>query len=367
VGHVLVLGAGNGGLAVAADLSLRGQKVKLWNRSQEPLAALRASGGIACHGVLGEVFAPLAEVGTDLAQLIEGAEAVIVALPATAHQAVATSLAEVLPQGLPVLLNPGGVLGSLAFARRLRAAGYRGELFLGETGTLTHICRKEGDAGVRITSRLTRLPTAALPGRRVETLLAVFQPLLPGLEAAPHTLATGLANVNAVFHPPGMVLAAAWIEATGGAFHYYADLAVPSVARLMAAIDAERLAVARAYGLALPTFVSYLAAIGSTSAEAAERGDYLLALRDSEPNRTLAAPPSLEHRYILEDIPLGVVPITELGRAAGVPTPVMDAVVTVLSTATGRSLARSDRTLVALGLADKSVAEILHLVEEGEL
>ena len=43
---IAVLGAGNGGCAAAADLTLRGFEVRLFSRSEETLMPIRKLGGI---------------------------------------------------------------------------------------------------------------------------------------------------------------------------------------------------------------------------------------------------------------------------------------------------------------------------------
>src|SRR5919202_448145 len=239
--HVLVLGAGNGGFAVAADLSRRGLEVALYNRIDAPLEPVRAQGGIRYEGMFGAGLAPVAAATSDLASVVAGADLILACVPATAHAFLARELASLLGDDQPVVLNPGGMLGALAFARDLRAAGFRDALRVAETGTLTHICRKPDTGSVRVTSVATDLPFAALPGQGTAAFAAQVGYVLPHLLPVSHTLATALTNINTALHPPAMILAAAWIEHSGGEFAYYYDTATPSVAHLLAALDAERL------------------------------------------------------------------------------------------------------------------------------
>jgi opine dehydrogenase len=134
---------------------------------------------------------------------------------------------------------------------------------------------------------------------------------------------------------------------------------------LLAALDAERLAVARAWRVDAEPFLDLFARIGSTSREAAAAGDFRQALLDSAPNRHIKAPPSLDHRYMHEDMPFGALPLAELGRAAGVATPNYDAVVTLASTITGRDYRAEGRTFARLGLRDLSVEQVLDLLRDG--
>jgi opine dehydrogenase len=190
---------------------------------------------------------------------------------------------------------------------------------------------------------------------------------VPNLQPVEHALVTGLANVNTVLHPPAMILGAAWIEHTGGDFYYYYDTATPSVGRLMAALDRERLAVAAAWGVQVEPFLELFARIGSTSREAAEAGDHERALRDSTPNRYIKAPPDLTHRYMLEDLPYGVVPLADLGRVASVEIPVTEALITLASAITAHDFRAEGRTLARLGLGSQSPDAILRLLLEGPL
>ncbi len=129
----------------------------------------------------------------------------------------------------------------------------------------------------------------------------------------------------------------------------------------MADLDRERLAVAGAWGITLEPFPAMFAEIGSTSEEAGRSGSYLRALRESEPNKFIRAPASLDHRYIYEDIPFGVVPISELGRARGVTTRVADALITLASSINRVDYRAQGWTLERLGLQDSQATDkVLH-------
>jgi|DewCreStandDraft_1066081.scaffolds.fasta_scaffold01517_6 opine dehydrogenase len=363
--RVLVVGAGNGGFAAACDLARRGFEVHMFNRSAGPLHPVIAHGGIRYNGVIGEGFAPVRLASTDMAEVIRDAELILVCVPATAHPFIAQQLAPHLREDLPVILNPGGLLGSIAFLHALHEAGFRGSALVGETGTLTYICRKSAPDGVTITSVVKDVPFAAYPGRHTGELTDRVRDVLPMIDPKPHILYPGFANVNAVLHPPGMILGAAWIEKSEGDFYFYYDAATPSVGRLMEAMDRERMAVARAWGVEADPLPDLLARIGSTTSEAAASGDYMRVLKESGPNRYIKAPASLDHRYMHEDIAIGVVPMADLGRACGVPTPVLEAVVTVASTVMGRDYRSEGRTLAQFGLAGKTPQEVLKWLQDG--
>ena len=46
---------------------------------------------------------------------------------------------------------------------------------------------------------------------------------------------------------------------------------------------------------------------------------------------TIVEPETLDHRYITEDVPYGLIPISELGRKLGVTTPLIDSFIEIAS------------------------------------
>ncbi|MBX5457371.1 MAG: NAD/NADP octopine/nopaline dehydrogenase family protein [Thermogemmatispora sp.] len=357
---IAVLGGGNGGFAAAAHLSALGEQVHLYSRSPATLRIARERGGIAYSGVAGEGLAAVACLTNDLAEALAGAELVMLCVPATAFADLARALAPLLAQagGPPVLLNPGNTGGSLAFRRLLIEAGCASPPPIAETNTLTYICRKQGEGEVYISSLVQHVRLAVLPASAAERLWPLLSRLYPSLRPVEHVLVTALSNVNAVLHPPGMVLSAAWIEHSGGDFRYYYDAGTPAVAQVMADLDRERLAVAAAWGLSLEPFPQLFADLGSTSPEAGASGSFLRMLRESAPNQFIKAPANLDSRYLHEDIPFGLVPMSELGRALGVATPVMDALITLASCISRRDYRAEGWTLARLGLPPEREAAL---------
>src|SRR5580704_17729553 len=362
---VAVLGAGHGGCAAAADLGRRGLSVRLHARSAERLAPLRARGGIEARGVH-QGLVPVDLMTTDLAAAVRGAALVMLVVPSVAHEPYARVLAPLLRDGQPIFLNPGHTGGGLHFLNALRRAGYGAEVRSCETVTLTYITRMEGPATVNIFSYTRRLRFAALPGRNAAQMFALVKPLYPEIVEATSVLETGLGNLNAIFHPPGMIMNAGWLERTGGDFLFYRQGFTPAVGRVTAGVDAERMAVARALGVPAVPFLDIFYEAGLTTREAHDSGDIARACEESAPNKTIKAPPRLDHRYIHEDIGYGLVPMAALGAAASVATPTMNALVQLASLALGIDYARDGLTLDRLGLAGKSPTEIVRFAVEGD-
>lgn len=325
--RVAIIGAGNGGAAAAVELTLAGHDVALHGRSKATVEPFLDK-GIAHQGVFGEGRIAPALITTDMAPAINGADAVVVALPTFALTSVARALHEAgWDPKRPVVLNPGHTGGALEFetAYRSHTASVPP---IAEFATLAYVARKPAPDTVNITGRAKALRAAALTGG--EAALEAAIALFPGSYDCGDVIASDLCNVNMIVHPPGAMLGAAWVEATGGDFTFYVQGLTDGVVRVMEALDRERIAVARAFGHDLPTIIEEMKAIGTVPADA-DGGDYR-AIAAGEANRRIKAPDALTHRYYVEDFSHGLTPFLVYAEIAGVPTPTTSALVNLHAT-----------------------------------
>jgi opine dehydrogenase len=362
---VAVLGAGNGGCAAAADLGSRGYEVRLYNRSPERLAPILERGGLEKVGATGEGFVELPVITADLAEATSGADLVMLTAPVSSHPFFAGRLASLLAPDQVLFLNPGHMGGGLFMAHELNRITGSSDVRTCEASTLTYACRMKGPAVVNIMSTITNLPFAAFPGRHQQELYELVSPLYPALVQASHVLETGFLDINAVEHPPQIICNAGWLEHTRGDYLFYYEGTTPSVGRVIDAVDRERLAVAEAARVPTKRFVEIFHQMGYTSARAVEEGSAHAALQESAPNRWVKGPSSLDHRYIHEDVGWGLVPWSEMGRAYGVPTPTMDALIVLGGVLNARDYRTEGLTLERLGLQGIDPANLEAYLRDG--
>jgi opine dehydrogenase len=362
---VAVLGAGNGGLAAAADLSLRGHAVRLFSRRMENLIPFREAGGINLEGAAGNGLAEVAVFTDDLETAVSGADLVMLVVPAPAIPAYAQALTSTLKDGQPVFLNPGGTGGGLALAWHLRRAGFAGRPRICESSTLTYACRRQDATTVHISNVAPAVPFAAFPGEPVEDLHTLVAELYPSLQRHYSVLETGLVNINVIEHPPQILLNSGWIEHTGGDFYLYREGTTESVGRVIDAVDRERMAIADAMGIVVPTFAEAFRDAGYTTAEAAATGSAHACLQASEANWWFRAPSSLDHRYLHEDVGFGLVPWSGWAALAKVPVPTIDALITLASAVAGRDYAKEGLTMERMGLAGMTLDELGQALQTG--
>jgi opine dehydrogenase len=361
---VAVLGAGNVGISLAADLALRGHQVRLCTRSQARLDPL--AGGLEVTGAV-EGTAPVAMLTTSVADAVRGAEVVAVTVPTPALPYYSPALADALTPEQLLWFDPGHCGGALFLAAEIARRTGRAPGLLCQLSTASHISRLTGPATSRV-FMLAGAALAGLPGSRTAECLERVDALLPGqFTAAETVLEVDLMNINALMHPVQMVTNASWIEATGGDFAVYAEGSGPGTCRVIEAVDAERLALAARLGVRALPFAELMLDGGFTSAEAAARGRAREVFAAAELMRAIKAPPALDHRYLHEDVGWGLVPWAELADAAGVDVPAISALVTLGGILGGADYRRDGLTLGRMGLAGLTADQIVARVRDGGL
>jgi opine dehydrogenase len=361
--EVAIIGAGIGGCYLLAQLGLAGFKIRLHDIDPSKLSEIRERGGVAIEGAQGG-FAAVELVTSDLAAAVDGAGIIIVVTGANAQAVVAQSLAPVLRNGQVILLIQGNTGGSLIARRVLDGAGCAADIEIAEMDNYPYSCWRLSSTRIRPIVTKRWLQIATFPGNRIGAVFARLSPLFPQAVAAPNIFYTGFTNANAMLHVANCVANAGRIE-SGEIYRFYADGVTPAVARLYEAINAERVAVAAALGASVPTLADWFDRVYGVRERTPRATCHRLTYDSDGPYQATGTPKSLDHKFITEDVPTGLVPMSALGRAAAVPTPTMDALVEIVRSMTGTDFAAEGRTIERLGLSGLDVPQIRKIVDEG--
>lgn len=359
-----IIGAGQGGKAMAAHLALMGFPTTLYNRTFEHIAVIHRRRGIdltACEGGP-HGFGRLRCVTSDPAEALQDADVVMVVTPSSAHRDIAEKMSPYFKDGQIVVLHPGRTCGAIEFVKVLHDSGCQADVLVAETGTFIYASRSEGPAQARIFRIKETVPLAALPATRTHEVLEALSDAYPQFIDGGNVLMTSLDNMGAIFHPALTIVNAGRIESTFGDFQFYIDGVTPSVARVLEALDRERVTVASSLGIRAQTALEWLEMAYNVT------GSHLYeAIHNNQGYYGIKAPPTLEHRYIFEDVPMSLVPIAELGKHTGVSVRAMDAIIRLACIIHQTDYWRRGRTLDKLGLQNLSVGEIMAYVNEGKL
>jgi opine dehydrogenase len=339
---IAIIGAGNGGQAMAGHFGLLNHEVRIYNRSLDKLKKVISLGGInLLEGING--FGKIQLVSDDLELAINDAELIMVTTTADAHRDLALKMSPFLKSGQTIVLNPGRTLGAAEFYNSL-SEEIRNEIYLAEAQSLIYACRADNEGNVRIIGVKQRVMLAAYPSKNTDFVISKVNSVFPCFEAAKNSLVTGLENIGAIFHPTVILFNAATIE-RGVEFYFYNDM-TPSIAQMLENVDKERLMVGEKFGIklhSLSEWVSY-AYEGIT-------GDTLCdKMRNNPAYYKILAPKTLNSRLLFEDVPTGILPIMELGKMVGVETPLMNSIFNITESLLGRKFRENGRTLKNLGI-----------------
>ena len=348
--RITILGGGHGCFAAAADLSQQGHEVRWWRRQHQAFAALRQAGCLGLADANGEHKVPLPQLCDDLGQAMQDADLLLLPTPATAQDDIARAMAPHLRNGQVVFLAPG-TFGSYAMAKAVAQAGSQAQVAWAETGTLPYLARCRDAVSVNVSARAVRLPTGVYPETQSPHAMRVIQQAFPSVHPCGNALSGALMNAGPIIHPPLMVMNAAPLQ------HFerwdiHNEGTQPVVRAVTDALDHERIAVREALGYDAPHYPladhyhSDRWMYGDAHRQLVKSGDW----REHIDLFT--------HRYITEDVAMGLALLASTARWAGVEAPVAHGILALVGAYLGQDLRQGPRTLEALGLANQSHAAV---------
>ena len=323
---IAIIGAGQGGQAIAGFLGMKGFKISLWDRSSDRLKDIKILGGIKLTGRING-FGEVVETTCSIAKAVKNAFAIMVVTTADAHDEIAFSLAKYLENNQTIILNPGRTLGALSFKHCLnKSLKYNiKKVYIAEAQSLIFACRTTGPATIEIFGVKKILPIAAFPACDNQKVIQVANKLFPNFTLAPNIFFTSLENIGCIFHPIIVIINLINIESQKE-FAFYQTL-TPTASMLIEKLDLERLEIGKAFQINLKAAKewikhSYPETIGNT---------LYARIRSNPAYNGINAPKEIRTRLLTEDIPTGLVPLFELAKLAKIYTPITKSIITLAS------------------------------------
>jgi len=355
---IAVLGGGNGSYAAVADFTEAGHDVAWWRREASSFADIAAAGEITVTDHKGSRKVKVAPTD-DLAQALKGASLIVAPTPAFAQEDMAKALAPHLTDGQVIYLPPG-TFGSYIMMKAIREAGSKADIMIAETGTLPWLCRKQGPLEVRITTRASRLPTGVLPARKTDEAIAVISKAFPGdISPIEDALSGALMNAGPIIHPPLILMNAGPIQHFDK-WDIHNEGTQPAIRRTHAALDGERMAIREKLGYGAPHFPLADHYETSNWMYGNLAHDKLVGSGDWHETLDLK-----NHRYMTEDVGLGLAFLVSVGDWAGVPTPVASGLLAIAGAVAEQDFRRDGRTMENVGLSGRSTADVQAMLRDG--
>ena len=159
---VAVIGAGNGGQAMAAWIANSGNSVSLYDRNEKKIEELRNLSTIELSGAV-KVVSKIDVITHDIIECISHADLIMLCTTADAHQEIAQTIAPYLKDEQVIVLNPGRTGGALCFRNTLNRSDCHAKVYVGEAQTLVFACRLIKNGKVNIIGIKDRVLMSAIP------------------------------------------------------------------------------------------------------------------------------------------------------------------------------------------------------------
>lgn len=348
---ITIIGAGNGGQALAAYCSSVGYDVCLYNRTLSNIQTVAESHLIKLVGQI-NIVTKIAHITDDIKFACEYSDTILIVTPATAHRQLAMEMYSYVRDGQIILLNPGRTFGSLEFKSLMDRLSKK-KVLVGEAQTLVYACRIVMPGVVNIIGIKRRVPVAAPDRAHAKIIVDKLNPIFNCFETGLSVLEIGLDNIGAIFHPAVVLFNAATIERHEN-FYFYRDM-TPQIANFIEQLDDERRRIGKAFGIDLMPVKDWICyAYPDTT------GDTLCdRMRNNPAYYDIKAPGTIFTRQLTEDIPTGLLPMRELAVVAGIQTPIIDSIISIVSSLLNVDFIHNGRTLSNLGLDGLSKDEII--------
>jgi opine dehydrogenase len=326
-----ILGAGAVGPAAAALAVSRGHQVTLWSPRGGGTHGIGAT--LTSEGALSGIAK--VDVAVDAGRALAGAEAVLVCVPPHALGPVLRRIAPMLPAEAPVILSPSHSLAPLLLDRLLARHGMR--VPVGGMALPPVVATRTGPDRVRLLAIREQVEIGAVPAAAADALARLCAGLF-GVSFVPMADALGAALATA---EPVLQAAVAMGNLTriegAEAWDLHAGM-TSAVCRVMARLDAERLALAAAYGHAVPPLAEQLAGTaGVKQGPLPEMARAMAVALGPTPG-----PQGLDAAHLAESVTYGLALWLRLAAPKGVPMPLTAAAIALLEAMWGTALSTDD-------------------------
>lgn len=346
---IAMVGAGNAGCAVAADLTLKGHEVTLIKTSHamhdDNFNYLLDNNGEMTLNEFGEIkTANIAKLTRDLAE-VKGNEIVVIYIQTNFHEQLIERLAPYLEDDQIILINPG----YLSTAYIMKHCEDK-KLIIAEAESSFIDGRIMKPGYFQVGFRNVRNPIGIYPSSRKEEAIKKLDEMQERFVYLNSVVEAALHNPNLVVHTVGSVMSIPRIEMAKEEFCMYHEAYTrnnPCTWAILEALDSEKMDVLEKLGFER---LSYVEACKYRNSLDDDENAKDVFLNYAEMPTRAKGPVKVDSRYISEDVPQGLVMLEALGKALSVPTPICTSLIEIATAALGRSMRDEGRTPEKLGV-----------------
>jgi len=314
--NICIIGAGNVGLTLGAYLSDKKNNIKIYKKGKikEDKINFEYSLGGAVN-----LKTRISLMTNDFKKAFEGAEIVFITLPAFCRKNYLKDLVEIVDKTIYLIFFPDNY-GVIELDNILKNSEKKDLFKYAGTNTFVYPCRKRSNNYSIVKGIKKEIFVSSTRRKWPEEILEILNEQWNIFLIKENYLEIQFLNMNPIIHPAVLLMNLGRIENEKGNFDFYNEGITPTIANLIESIDRERVEVGRACGMTLKPLLRVMKDVYNSDGE-----NLYKALTQSKVHKDGLAPKSLNTRYIKEDIPYGLAPISNIGKIKGVDTPFINA------------------------------------------
>lgn len=244
--------------------------------------------------------------------------------PAFAQEVYEKLIGQYGRKGQIVVFQCGG-FSAVNFDNYLKSIGRQNDFYVCETGSFIYTTKLTGLGSVLIKDMKSSVMFACVKPENTDYVLGIMNEIYPQFYKAENVWQTSFSNPSSTLHTITTLCNMSRIEQMGSYKNSFYDI-TPAVARIIETVDEERCKIASHFFKNVMSVTEIMCSLYNIKYD-----NIYDTIKNISAFKIQYAPNNLKHRYVTEDVPYSLVPISTIGKKLGINSPNMDSIINLAS------------------------------------
>lgn len=315
---------------MASDLKYSGYDVVLSSVAphNSKLKMFKMLGNIKIEGMFSKyekpVVIPTDFIEEDTQKAIDRADIIMINTPAFAQDVYEELIGKYGRKG-QIVIFPCGGFSAVNFDNYLKSIGRENDFYVCETGSFIYTTKLSGLGSVLIKDMKSSVMFSCVRPENTDYVLGIMNEIYPQFYKAENVWQTSFSNPSSTLHTITTLCNMSRIEQMGSYKNSFYDI-TPAVARIIESVDAERCKIASYFFKNVMSVTEIMCSLYNIKYD-----NIYDTIKNISAFKIQHAPNNLKHRYVAEDVPYSLVPISTIGKKLGINSPNMDSIINLAS------------------------------------
>ncbi len=335
---------------MASDLKYSGYDVVLSSIAphNSKLKMFKMLGNIKIEGMFSKYEEPVV-IPTDFIEentqtAIKRADVIMINTPAFAQDEYEFLIGKYGRRGQLVVFPCGG-FSAVNFANYLKTIGREKDFYVCETGSFIYTTKLTGLGSVLIKIIKSKFMFSCVNTENTNYTLKIMNEIYPQFYAAENVWQTSFSNPSSTLHTITTLCNMSRIEQMGSYKNSFYDI-TPAVARIIEEVDKERCKIASYFFKNVMSVTEIMCSLYNIHYD-----NIYDTIKNIAAFKIQYAPNNLKHRYITEDVPYSLVPISTIGKKLGINSPNMNSIINLASMSNNTNYFEEGRNADKIGFS----------------